>query len=155
VVRSGGEWKQVALTGTFNRNLDNKYRLAIPRRLREDFSEKDLNHLFVAPGPNNSLALYSQEGFERLAEILSDRSPNRANNRNYLRLFYSQAEKVEFDKQGRIRIPERLVQFAGLKKDVVLLGIHDHAELWDADQWNAFLETNGPEFDQMSGQAFQ
>jgi MraZ protein len=123
----------VALTGTFNRNLDNKYRLAIPRRLREDFSEKDLNHLFVAPGPNNSLALYSQEGFERLAEILSDRSPNRANNRNYLRLFYSQAEKVEFDKQGRIRIPE----------------------LWDADQWNAFLETNGPEFDQMSGQAFQ
>ena len=75
--------------------------------------------------------------------------------RNYLRLYYSQAERVELDGQGRIRLPERLVQFGNLKQDVVLLGVHDHVEIWDKELWERFLAAHGPEFDQLATEAFR
>jgi len=71
-----------------------------------------------------------------------------------MRLFYSQAEKVEIDAQGRIRIPDRLAKLAGLERDVVLLGVHDHAEIWSVETWQAFLGTHGPDFDRISDDAF-
>ncbi len=59
------------------------------------------------------------------------------------------------DAQGRIRIPERLVEFAGLSRDVVLVGVHDHAEIWDAAAWEVFLKGAAPGFDEMATAAFQ
>lgn len=144
----------MALTGTYSRSLDEKHRLAVPKRLREQFGERELKTLFVTPETDKSLGLYSPAGFEALAARLADRSTNRAQVRNYLRLFYSRAEEVEIDNQGRIRIPERLVEFAGLERDVMLLGVHDHAEIWNARRWEEFLGRQVPEFDQMAGKAF-
>jgi len=145
----------MTLTGTFSRNLDDKHRLAVPKRLREEFSEKQLTCLYIAPGTDKSLALYSPAAFERLGKLLAERSSSRADNRNYLRLFYSQAEKVELDSQGRIRIPERLVSFAQLQHDIILLGVHDHAEIWDKELWDKFLSQTGPDFDEMATHAFE
>ena len=64
------------------------------------------------------------------------------------------AEQVEPDSQGRIRIPERLLKFAGVKQDVVLLGVNDHVELWDVARWEAFLSEHGPAFDRLVSEAF-
>ena len=102
----------MALTGTYLRNLDQKQRLAVPRTLREEFYEKDLSCLYVAPGTENSLALYSPAGFDALASRLAEASRKMTEVRNYLRLFYGRAEKVNLDSQGRIRLPERLVALA-------------------------------------------
>jgi MraZ protein len=143
------------LTGTYERNLDDKQRLAVPKRLKEQFGEGELTSLFVAPGTEKSLFLYSPQAFNTLAAKLSEKATNRVEIRNYLRLFYAQAEEVPLDSQGRIRVPERLVAFAELKKDLVLLGVHDHAEIWDKDVWSRFLTTSGAQFDQLATQAFQ
>ncbi|MCC7424262.1 MAG: division/cell wall cluster transcriptional repressor MraZ [Planctomycetaceae bacterium] len=143
------------LTGTYERNLDDKQRLAVPKRLKEQFGEGELTSLFVAPGTEKSLFLYSPQAFNTLAAKLSEKATNRVEIRNYLRLFYAQAEEVPLDSQGRIRVPERLVAFAELKKDLVLLGVHDHAEIWDKDVWSQFLATSGAQFDQLATQAFQ
>jgi len=145
----------MALTGTFSRNLDEQQRLAVPKRLREQFTEGKLSSLFIAPGTERSLSLYSPESFEREAEKLANRSSNRADVRNYLRLFYARAENVALDGQGRIRIPERLVELAQLKHDVVLLGVHDHAEIWDKQLWDEFLASHAAKFDDMATQAFE
>jgi MraZ protein len=145
----------MALSGTFTRSLDEKQRLAVPKRLCEDFNETDLKNFYVAPGTDKSLVLYSQPGFERLARKIAKQSSNRAEVRNYKRLFYSRAERVELDAQGRIRIPERLVEFAGLTRDIVLVGVHDHAEIWDAGAWDKFLAATGAAFDEMATQAFE
>src|SRR5882672_8715294 len=112
----------MALTGTYTRLLDEKQRLAVPKRLCEDFNEPELNSFYVAPGTDKSLVLYSPVGFERLARKIAKQSSNRVEVRNYKRLFFSRAEKVELDAQGRIRLPERLVEFAKLEKEVVLAG---------------------------------
>src|SRR5260370_13672675 len=139
----------MALAGTYTRSLDGKQRLAIPKRLCEDFNEPELNNLYIAPGNDKSLALYSPAGFEKLARKIAKQSSNRVEVRNYKRLFYSRAERVELDAQGRIRIPERLVEFAGLSRDVVLAGVHDHAAIWDAAAWETFLKATRTAFDDM------
>lgn len=144
----------MTLTGTYTRNLDEKRRLAVPKRLREEFDEKELTSLYVAPGTDRSLAVYSPQAFQRLAARLEEKSSNQIEVRNYLRLFYSQAEKVDLDSQGRIRIPDRLAEFARLQRDVVLLGVQDHAEIWDRQLWEEFLAQHTPDFDEMAAQAF-
>lgn len=155
VVRCGEKWWSMALTGTYSRTLDGKHRLAIPKRLREDFQEPDLTLLYIAPGTDKSLALYAPAAFKALAHRLEERSSNRAEARNYFRLFYSRAEGVDLDSQGRIRIPDRLVSFAQLEHEVVLLGVHDHAEIWSRTLWEEFLARTAPDFDKLAEEAFE
>jgi MraZ protein len=127
------------LTGTYSRVIDEKLRIAIPRPLRRQFSEELDLTLFVAPGTDHSLSLFTREAFQDYGERLAQKATNRAESRNYRRLFYANADEVTLDGQSRIRIPERLVAHAGLKHDVVLVGVHDHAEIWDKERWDAFV----------------
>lgn len=143
------------LTGTYERNLEEKFRVAVPKRLREQFSDAKLKSLFVAPGATQSLSLYAPAEFESLAARLTAQTQNPTRIQNYLRLFYARSEQVALDAQGRIRIPERLVEFAGLQREVVLLGVHDHAEIWDRAKWNAFLESHAADYDEIARQAFE
>jgi MraZ protein len=142
----------MALTGTYLRTLDEKQRLAVPKRLRESMSPEEPTELYVAPEVNRSLALFAPAAFERRAQRLEQASHG-PNVKNYLRLYYSQAERVEVDSQGRILLPERLVSFAGLRQEVVLLGVHDHAEIWDKELWDQFLASHSPEFDELASEA--
>jgi MraZ protein len=145
----------MALTGTYQRALDEKQRLAIPKRLRDALGDADLKELYVAPEVDHALALFSPLTFERRAQRLEEASSGRAEVRNYLRLYYSQAERVELDGQGRIRLPERLVRFGRLRQEVVLLGVHDHVEIWDRGLWERFLGDHGSEFDKLATEAFR
>jgi MraZ protein len=141
------------LTGTHPRTLDDKKRLALPRRVREQLGEPPT--LFVTPGPDQCLWLYTQDGLERLAEKL-DRSPAAdAEVRVFRRLYFAQTEAVDVDGNGRILIPDRLVQFAGLQHDVILIGVRDHLELWDAQRWQQYLASNAPRFDAVAEGAFR
>ena len=147
----------MALTGTYSRTLDEKQRLAVPKRLRMQFAEsgKESARLYVAPESEHSLGLYSPAAFEKLAARLAEKTTNRAEVRNYLRLFYARAERVDLDGQGRIRIPDRLVEYARLDHAVTLVGVHDHAEIWDSKLWQEFLEKHTPNFDEMAMKAFE
>lgn len=141
----------MALTGTYLRTLDDKRRLAVPKRLKDDFGESNLEYLYIAPGTQRSLVLYSPKVFVSLGETFS----GMPSQQNYLRLFYSSAERVDLDGQSRIRIPDRLAEYAGLKREAYLLGVQDHAELWDRDAWDEFLKVNTPAFDELANQAYQ
>ena len=141
------------LTGTHLRTLDDKKRMALPKRVREQIEEPET--LFVTPGPDQCLWLYTQAGLEQLAEKL-DRAPaTDAEARVFRRLYFAQTEAVDVDRIGRILIPERLIQFAGLRHEVVLIGVRDHLELWDAQRWQRYLAANAPRFDAVAEGAFQ
>src|SRR5205807_9721477 len=110
---------------------------------------------FLAQGLDQCLWIYDQGGLERLAEKL-DRTPaTDAEARVFRRLFFAQMEAVELDKAGRLLIPERLLEFAGLKHEVVLIGVRDHLELWDAERWQQYMAQNAPRFDAVAEGAFQ
>jgi MraZ protein len=142
------------LTGTYERSLDDKHRLAIPKRFLEDFREEALTSLYVAPGTEQCLVLYAPQGFDRLASRFAEKGNGQTETRNYIRLFYARAERVDLDGQSRIRIPDRLCDFAGLSRDVVLIGSNDRAEIWDVTRWNEFQRKLEGEFDRMAGLAF-
>lgn len=150
------------LTGTFPRTIDEKQRLSIPKRLREamqvdapeDSEEKIAGVLYLAPGTDGSLALYTEEAFSRLADQLSASPPTGQDVRAFSRLFFSQAERVDVDRQGRIRIPPELARLAALDKDAVLVGVRDHLELWDKQRWDAYVAQQTAQYDQLAERAF-
>jgi len=138
------------LTGTFPRALDEKLRVAIPKRLREAIGCHQGGAVFVAPGTDGSLALYTEEAFERLGLRLAQASPTQQSVRAYTRLFYARAQRVELDQQGRIRIPAELAALAGLAKEAVLLGVQDHLELWAAERWQKYLAERQTHYDELA-----
>lgn len=141
------------LTGTFARSLDEKQRIAIPKRLRDALGSP-LEALYVTPGNDGSLALYTEEELSKLADRLAANSPVQQEVRAFGRLFYARAERVELDSQGRVRIPPELVLTAGLQKDVVLLGVQNHMELWDKPRWEVYLAGQQPRYDEIAEAAF-
>lgn len=144
----------MALVGTHTRNLDEKQRLAVPKPLREAFGEEsDTKCLYVAPGTEQCLLLYSSKGFDDFAKQIASQSRNSPSIRNYMRLFYAQAEQLSLDSQGRVRIPDRLAKYAGLEREIVVVGVLDHAEIWDQPRWNEFMNHNGPSFDELASRA--
>ena len=142
------------LTGTFTRSIDQKLRVAIPKRLREALSCPIRGVLYVAPGTDGSLAIYTEGSFGRLAERLAQASPTQQNVRAFIRLFYARAQQVELDRQGRIRIPPDLAELAGLEREAVLLGVQDHLELWASERWGSYLGDKQAHYDEIAEAAF-
>ena len=144
--QSGPEWEGMLLTGTHPRTLDEKSRLALPKRVRDLLGEPTT--LYVTPGPEQTLWLYTEAELEKLAAKLDQAPASDTETRLFRRLYFAQTEAVEVDKSGRILVPERLGKFAGLHKEVVLLGVRDHLELWDANKWQTYVDTNASKFDE-------
>ncbi len=145
----------MSLTGTYTRSLDEAQRFAVPKKMRDQFGDDKIKSLFVTPETEKSLGLYSPQSFEELAIRLADQPSNRVKRQNFLRMFYSRAEEVSLDSQGRVRIPERLIEFAHIESDVVLIGVHDHAEIWDSNVWDEFLKSHQEDYDQLATMAFE
>lgn len=118
--------------------IDAKGRLAIPSDIRSQLNpatDGEVLYAVIQEGP--TLGLYTQRGFEKRAEQLEN-SPRPAEEvLAYEQMFYALASRVELDKQGRVRLPERLVSIAGLDKDVVMIGVKDHLQIHDRKTWHA------------------
>jgi MraZ protein len=140
-------------TGTYPRTLDGKKRVSIPPRLWERFGRPKT--LFLSPGADQSIWVYTEEALERLAEQLNRAPPGDPRALVFARLFFAQTEMVPVDANGRILILDRLLEFAGLKHEVVLIGVRDHFELWDAERWQKYLAQNAPQFDGVIEAAFR
>jgi MraZ protein len=143
------------LTGTFRRAVDEKLRIAIPKPLRDALGALAKGVLYVTPGTDGSLALYTEDALARLAQRLANASPNAQDVRAFSRLFYARAQAVELDSQGRVRVPPELAELAGLTKEAVLVGVHDHLELWDRLRWESYVGQKQAHFDQIAEAAFQ
>ncbi len=118
------------LTGTFNRTLDEKLRVAIPKPMRDALPCPPGGGVYVTPGTDGSLTLYTEAAFQSLGERLAQNPPTRQDVRAFSRLFYGQAQHADIDRQGRIRIPPELATLAKLQTEVVLVGVQDHVEIW-------------------------
>lgn len=142
------------LTGSFGRVLDEKQRVAIPKRLRDAMGVPTGGALYLAPSTDRSLALYTEDAFAALAARLEQVSPTRRDVRAFVRLFYARAQRVELDSQGRVRVPQDLAELAQLEKEVVLLAVQDHLELWSAELWQHYLDEKQEHYDEFAETAF-
>lgn len=146
------------LTGTFKRSIDDKLRIAIPKRFRDSLSAKNDDQavvLYLAPGTDGSLTVYTEESFARLADQLGQASPTEKDVRAFSRLFFSRAEGVDLDRQGRIRIPAELAGLAELTQgEAMMIGVRDRMEIWNSDKWRQYMEANESDYDALAEKAF-
>lgn len=141
------------LTGTHPRTLDDKHRLTLPKKVREQLGE--IEQLFVTPGPDQCLWVFDQAGLEKLVARLDETPATDSEARVFRRLFFAQTETVDIDRSSRVLVPERLREFAGLEHEVVLIGAQDHLEVFDARKWNDYFGKHGPRFDAVAEKAFR
>lgn len=124
----------MAFIGEYSHSVDDKGRLAIPAKFRNELKKGAV----VTRGLDNCLFLYTKSEWQKLAEKLATLPISQANSRAFARLMLAGAMDVDFDKQGRALIPEYLRQFAGLKKNVIVAGLYSRLEIWDADNWTKY-----------------
>ena len=127
------------LTGEYQHSMDPKGRVTVPSRFREELGER----FYVMIGTDGCLNLLSEEQVGIATEKIKALPPKQA--KLLLRKTFGQAAEVEPDKQGRILIPEKLREHAGLIKDVTLVGASTRAELWDTERWQAYNDEQSPE----------
>jgi transcriptional regulator MraZ len=124
------------LLGEFEHTLDDKNRLTLPARFRQELA----GGLVVTRGMDGCLFAYTRVDWDRLVETrLSGLDLLSQEGRRMQRFFFSGATEAELDKQGRVGIPQALLEHAKLGRDVVVAGVHDHLEIWDRDAWRREL----------------
>lgn len=130
----------VSFVDEYERQLDERGRIILPSKLREDICDT----VYITQSTSEEarcLHLYPQEEWDKVAEKVNQlptaTDPNAA---AFVRFFYGKATAVAVDKQGRVPISKRLLEFAGLTKDVVLVGANTRLEIWDAGAWADYQE---------------
>lgn len=117
--------------GEYHFTIDNKGRIAIPAKLRKEFSQEGV----LTRGLDNCLFLFPNSDWQQMAEKIKNLPLSQANSRAFARLMLAGAMNVELDNQGRILVPEYLREYAHLKKKVVLAGVYNRLEIWDEEEW--------------------
>ncbi len=135
--------------GEYHHNLDEKNRLIIPSKIREEMGE-----LFVLTrGLDKCLFIYPREEWNQI--ILKYKElPNTKEARNFMRFFLAGAIECNFDKQGRISISSPLMKYAELDHECVIIGVNDHLEVWNKDRWEDFMDANEYEFSDIADHLF-
>ncbi len=134
--------------GEYSHNLDDKGRLAVPKKFRQALSKGAV----VTRGLDNCLFLYTRDEWQKLAEKLSNLPFAQANTRAFARLMLAGAMDVKVDKQGRIILPEYLRSFAHLKKTIIVAGLYNRLELWDEKEWKAYTQKSEKESSKIAEQ---
>lgn len=125
------------LMGEYHHNIDDKGRLIIPAKFREELGDE----FIVTRGIENCLFAYSKKDWTKIVEKLESLPFTKRDARNFNRFFLSGATNAEIDKQGRINITSPLVSYANIKKECVIIGVGDRLEIWSLEDWNNFFNS--------------
>ena len=134
------------LLGQHSPKLDEKGRVILPAKFREELQ----GGLVITRGQDRCLFVFSAAEFALVNDKIRQAPVTNAEARNYLRIFLSGASDEQPDKQGRVTIPATLRQYAGLDNDLVVIGVGNRAEIWDAKAWTDFLSTHEDSFSNVS-----
>jgi MraZ protein len=132
--------------GTHQPRLDDKGRLFLPAKYREELAEG----LVITKGQERCLYVFPVEEFQRITEALRTAPVTAKAVRDYSRVFFASASDETPDKQGRITIPSSLRQYAGLDRDCVVIGANTRLEIWDAQAWDTYLAEKEQAFADLS-----
>ena len=139
VGKSGEKWRKMdekgsgTVTGEYQHALDNKGRIFIPAKLRDELGQV----FYVTLSMDRCLSVYSSENWDKLTAKVNEMPYIR---QRKMRPLFAYAIRCELDAQGRALLPQNLRDWAGLEKNVTVIGCNNHLELWDSDSWNAVLE---------------
>ncbi len=134
--------------GEYQHTIDEKGRMAVPIKFRNDVASGAV----VTRGIDKCLFIYPKAEWEKLAGKIANLSLLQANSRSFSRHMFANAMDVELDKQGRVILPDYLRAYAGVKKNVVVAGLYNRIEIWDAAVWGKNKETTEKGSDKIAEQ---
>ena len=136
--------------GTHTPKLDDKGRFFLPAKFREELN----GGLVITRQPDRGLASFTPAASQAAADKMIAGSSSLAKVRSLQRMFASGADSSTPDGQGRITVPEHLRTYAGLQREIVVIGALDHIEVWDAEAWASYAAAQEEAFAQMDEEVF-
>jgi len=130
--------------GEYKHNIDYKGRLSVPKKFREDLKKGSV----LTKGLDRCLFLYTEDSWETLSNRIRELPVTASDARAFGRYLFSGATEIGFDQLGRIFIPEYLRNYAGLKKEAIVVGVLERIEIWDKTRWKRMrksVEAKGEE----------
>ncbi len=137
--------------GEFHHNIDEKSRMIIPSKFREELGDK----VVVTRGLEDCLFVYSEKEWSQIVTKLRSLPFTKKDVRSFTRIFLSGATVCEFDKQGRISISSPLTNYASLNKECVIIGVNDRLEIWSLEKWNSYFDTNKNDLSDLADHLFE
>ena len=128
--------------GEFHHNLDEKNRLIIPSKFREELGKK----FVVTRGLEECLFVYSLDEWNKIVEKLRSLPFTNKDARTFMRMFLSGATECELDPNGRILLPSNLINYCSLTKEAIILGVSERLEIWAEDKYEEFFNSNIDKF---------
>lgn len=122
------------LLGTYEPKLDDKGRIILPAKFRDEFAEG----VVLTRGQEHCVYVFSAAEFSELHDRIRQAPVNSKSARDYLRLFLSGASDEILDKQNRVTIPLNLREYADLGRELTVIGAGNRAEIWSTEAWNAY-----------------
>ena len=134
--------------GQYEHSLDRKGRVIIPSRIRQILIERFSEKFIASRGLEKCVSLYTQEGWDAMVEKVK-KLPfmTGKNSRAFTRLLFSGAVECSLDKQGRILLPANLREYGDITKDIVIVGVSSHIEIWAKEKWSEYISREGQEFE--------
>lgn len=133
--------------GEFNHNVDDKGRLMLPAKFREDLGTGEY---VLTRGLDNCLFLFPISEWKEFEEKIKKLSLTKKDARAFVRFLFSGATNDIIDKQGRIKLNDNLKQYAGIEKEVVVTGAFNRVEIWSKENWEAYISTAEESFEDIA-----
>jgi len=127
----------IMLIGEFNHGMDQKNRIIVPVKLREDLGES----FIITKGLDGCLYIYPKNEWLMFEAKLKALPLTSKDARAFVRFFFSGANEMEPDKMGRILIPQSLLEYAGIADEVVSVGMMNRVEVWSKEKWKAYNDS--------------
>ena len=134
--------------GTHEPKLDEKGRIILPARFRDELS----NGLVITKGQERCLYVFPSSEFSAITDRLRQAPVTEKAARDYMRVMFAGAHDEVPDKQGRVTIPNGLRVYAGLEKDCVVIGANTRLEIWDSESWSSYLSDREKSFSDVSSE---
>ncbi|HBK52482.1 division/cell wall cluster transcriptional repressor MraZ [Syntrophomonas wolfei] len=132
--------------GEYQHSLDEKGRITIPAKFREEIGYK-----FVATkGLDNCIFLYPQDEWQLIEKKLRSLPFTRADVRSFVRFFFSGAAELDLDRQGRSVLPLNLREYAGIDRDVIIIGVGTRVEIWSIEKWTDYNENAQSSYEEIA-----
>lgn len=139
------------LIGEYRHNIDDKGRITIPSKFREEIGMK----FVVTRGLDGCLFVYSMDEWNKIVSKLQTLPFTKKDARTFMRFFLSGATVCEFDKQGRINLTNSLILYAGIQKECTIIGVNDRLEIWASEKLDAIMKENELNFSAIAENLFE
>ncbi len=137
--------------GEYTHNIDEKNRLAIPAKFRRELKQGAV----VTRGLDGCLFVYTKTEWKKLVEKISALPLTQSKARTFARMMLMGAMEVGLDKLGRVLLPDYLKKFAGIKKKVVIGGVYNRLEIWDAEKWQVYKNKSEKNVERTAEELFE